>query len=203
MPLILKAQRQDRLERLCQVVQGCRACPRMEGRKRVLSSRNGTATAGVMFVAEAPGRYGADRTGIPLYGDPTGNNFDRLLDSVGWSRSDIFVTNAVLCNPRNEAGNNSKPTDEELANCSIHLESTIKYVNPKVIATLGASSLEAMNLIHPHQFTLSRDVAKPLTWYGRILFPLYHPSPRAQLHRGFSRQALDFAKLKDLVNAYS
>ena len=60
-------------------VAACRRCPRMEGRRRVLSPANGRLQPQVMFVAEAPGRLGADRTGIPMSGDQMGQRFRALL----------------------------------------------------------------------------------------------------------------------------
>src|SRR5262245_30803366 len=86
----------DLVERVSQ----CRACPRMEGRTRVLSASNGNLHAQILFVAEAPGRFGGDRTGVPLSADQTGRNFQFLLEKAGISRDSIFITNAVLCNPR-------------------------------------------------------------------------------------------------------
>jgi uracil-DNA glycosylase family 4 len=174
---------QTRLDGLITHVQGCRACPRMEGRKRVLTKLNGNAPAWVMFVAEAPGRNGAERTGIPLHGDPSGVNFERLLTAAGFRRSEVFITNAVLCNPQDKDGNNSTPTDQELRNCSFNLEQQIQFVNPFVIVTLGAKPLAALNIIRPHNFTLSGAVGQPQLWNGRTLFPVYHPSPRAMIYR--------------------
>jgi uracil-DNA glycosylase family 4 len=133
--------RQKRFLDLIPVVECCHACPAMEGRRRVLSTKNGNAKAKIMFVAEAPGRNGADRTGVPIHGDPTGVNFEKLLASVGLERSEVFVTNAVLCNPRDDRGNNRPPSPAELTNCSIHLESTIRIIEPGVIAPLGANAL--------------------------------------------------------------
>src|SRR5687768_10139901 len=66
--------------RLVERVSRCRACPRMEGRTRVLSAANGNLHAQILFVAEAPGRFGGDRTGIPLFADQTGRNFRLLLE---------------------------------------------------------------------------------------------------------------------------
>lgn len=189
----------DRLTILFRVVQNCHACPRMEGRRRVLSTKNGKVSAKVMFIAEAPGRNGADRTGIPIHGDPTGVNFERLLSHIGWSRNDVFVTNAVLCNPRNDEGNNDTPTEFELCNCSIHLESTINIVNPVVIAPLGAKALQALSLISHHDFVLSKVVATTQEWNDRLVFPLYHPSPRVLVHRSMAKQRHDFSKLKEVV----
>ena len=53
----------------------CRACPRMDGRRRLLSTANGPFDVRVLFVAEAPGRLGGERTGVPLQSDQTGRNF--------------------------------------------------------------------------------------------------------------------------------
>ncbi len=194
--LTLKFQR---LATLCRMVQGCRACPRMEGRRRVLSFRNGKPGVPVMFVAEAPGRNGADRTGVPLHGDPSGAMFDRLLASVAWTREDVFVTNAVLCNPRDDAGNNSAPTQLELENCSHHLQLQVDYVGPKVVVAVGGSALNALNLIEPHNLTLSGSVGKANDWYGRKLFVVYHPSPRAISSRSLNAQESDFKALANVV----
>lgn len=153
-----------------------------------------------MFVAEAPGRNGADRTGVPLHGDPSGANFEGFLKAVGWERGDVFVTNAVLCNPRDEKDNNAPPSDEELQNCSFHLESTILAIDPRVIVTLGAKPLAAMGLIERHNLSLSSSVGRAHSWYGRVLFPLYHPSPRALMARSLSTQREDFVRLAAFVN---
>ena len=90
-----------------------------------------------MFIGEAPGRKGADRTRIPFSGDQSGANFDRFLNSIGLTRNEIFITSAALCNPRSESGANRKPSQTELANCSDFLRRTIEVVEPRVIVTLG------------------------------------------------------------------
>src|SRR5438046_3124119 len=94
---------------LVQTVQACRLCPRMEGRTRVLGPANGPMSARILFVAEAPGRFGGDRSGVPLSGDRTGRTFTELLGAAGLRRDEIFITNAVLCNPRDHAGRNDRP----------------------------------------------------------------------------------------------
>jgi uracil-DNA glycosylase len=66
-------------------VQRCELCHRMQGRRKILGSSNGNLDAPLIFVAEAPGRLGADRFGIPLYGDQTGRNFEMLISCVGLS----------------------------------------------------------------------------------------------------------------------
>ncbi|MCC7105701.1 MAG: uracil-DNA glycosylase, partial [Chloroflexi bacterium] len=79
--------------------QGCAACPAMAGRRRVLSGANGSPLAPLMFIAEAPGRLGAERTGVPFSGDQAGRSFELLLREARLTRTEVFVTNAVLCNP--------------------------------------------------------------------------------------------------------
>jgi len=153
-----------------------------------------------MFIAEAPGRLGADRTGVPLHGDKTGDNFEQLLGNVGWKRNDIFITNAVLCNPREENGNNGTPTLEELVNCSAFLEMTIELIQPEVVVSLGAVALKALGLIAPHGLTLKAKTAKPAPWTGRVLVPLYHPGPRALIHRSLAKQRADLMTLVKLAD---
>lgn len=189
-----------RFDDFVQSVQHCDLCPRLCCRNKILSKANGNIESKVLFVAEAPGRLGADKTGVPLYGDRTGNNFDSFLGSIGWHREDLFITNAVLCNPQNENGNNGTPTLEEIDNCSIYLEMTISLVNPEVIIPLGQTALTALNLISRHDIQLSRDVAQPKPWLDRIVFPLYHPGPRALVHRSQITQHSDYILLKKFVN---
>ena len=156
----------------------CVRCPAMCERAAVLSEFNGKLDASVMFIGEAPGRKGADRTRIPFSGDQSGKNFDRFLASAGLTRSEIFITSAALCNPRTPTGANRRPTSAELRNCSSFLHRTIDLISPRVIVTLGGVALEALKSIESHEFTLRDDAARARKWNGRMLIPLYHPSPQ-------------------------
>ena len=156
----------------------CVRCPALCERAAVLSELNGSIDARVMFIGEAPGRKGADRTRVPFSGDQSGQNFDRFLESIGLQRSEIFITSAALCNPRKESGANRRPVSSELRNCSNFLRRTIELINPPIVVTLGGVALEALKLVHYHEFTLKDDVAKMRNWNERMLIPLYHPSPQ-------------------------
>jgi len=191
---------QVRFQDLVESVQNCDLCARLCGNRKVLSSANGSINSKVLFIAEAPGRLGADRTGIPLHGDRTGVNFETLLSNIGWNREELFITNAVLCNPRNENGNNGTPTPDEIANCSAYLEMVIEVVRPDVIVTLGVTALDALSLILPHSISLRQNVATPVPWRGSILFPLYHPGPRAIIHRSLPKQRADYMQLAKIVH---
>lgn len=189
-------------ELLVENVQACRQCARMEGRTRVLGPANGSIEAGVLFVAEAPGRLGADRTGIPLSADRTGLNFERLLASAGIDRSGIFVTNAVLCNPRDARGRNAPPALQENRNCAPYLGQTIDIVQPHVVVSLGVAALASLAMLAPHGLRLARDVGTSIEWRGRRLVPLYHPGPRALIHRPLSRQIEDYRRLATVIEQY-
>ena len=160
--------------------------------ERILGPSSGALDAKVMFVGEAPGRLGADSTGIPFHGDKAGDNFESLLDFVGISREDIFVTNAVLCNPRDSMGNNATPNSAELGNCSGFLKQQIDLVDPAIVVTLGANALKATSLIERHALALGQAVRTSVGWYGRRLIPLYHPGQRAMLHRSMANQRSDY-----------
>ena len=173
----------------------CRLCPAMSDLPAILSSKNGSIHTDLIFIAEAPGRFGSGRTGIPFHGDRSGDNFEQLLNHVGLKRKDIFITNAVLCNPLKN-GNNRRPTIKEIDNCTSFLENLINLITPKIISTLGGVGLEAINRIFSVSYKLADVVASPLPIGKFILFPLYHPSPRViYTKRSLDQQKKDFKKL--------
>lgn len=177
---------------LCQNVSRCRLCQRMNDSQRVLSRAAGPLSAIIMFIGEAPGRLGADDTGIPFHGDQAGHNFEELLRQVGIDRHDVFVTNAVLCNPKDERGNNATPLCSEVSNCSNFLRQQIEIIQPRIVVTLGATALRAAGQIENHSLSLARDVRTSHEWFGRKLIPLYHPGQRAMIHRSFANQLSDY-----------
>lgn len=190
-PISIEA-RQRRFARLAAEAAVCISCPVMCERAAVLSELNGPVDARVMFIGEAPGRKGADRTRVPFSGDQSGKNFERFLASIDLTRSEIFITSAALCNPRKASGANRRPTAGEVRNCSDFLSRTIKLIDPHVIVTLGGAALDALKLLHYHEFNLKNDAARIRSWQGKLLVPLYHPSPQVLIT---SRK--EAAQLKD------
>ncbi len=172
---------------------GCTLCPAMCGRSAVLSELNGSPDARIMFIGEAPGRKGADRTRVPFSGDQSGANFDRFLSSINLTRKEIFITSAALCNPRSESGANRKPSLRELSNCSTFLRRTIEIVDPRVIVTLGSVALEALKRLQCHELSLKASASQIHSWNDRVLVPIYHPSPQVLAsHRREAEQLQDY-----------
>lgn len=171
----------------------CTRCAAMCDRTAVLSTLNGPLVARVMFIGEAPGRKGADRTRVPFSGDQSGKNFDRFIASIGLRREDIFITSAALCNPRTDSGANRKPTKSEAANCSQFLRRAIEIVGPRVVVTLGSVALEALKNIKWHALNLKESSGAIHDWDARLLVPIYHPSPQVLAsHRREAAQLQDY-----------
>lgn len=186
---------QKAFKRLERQASSCRLCPALADQPAILSLANGNLNAKIVFVAEAPGRFGAGRTGIPFHGDKSGNNFETLLAHIGLIRADVFITNAVLCNPLAN-GNNRRPKISEIKNCSPFLKTTLDLIRPKVVVTLGSVGLQAVNLLLGTRYQLKDKVAQRLSAPNFILFPLYHPSPRVtNWLRPLAQQKKDFKKI--------
>jgi uracil-DNA glycosylase family 4 len=177
---------------LVSAAQACRECPSMDGRRRVISALNGRPDAGVMVIAEAPGRFGGEMTGQPLVDDASGRHFTALLAQAGIRREDLFITNAILCNPQDPHGRNRRPSAAELANCRRWLSLQIATIDPAVILTLGAVALGALATIEAHSLRLHSHAGRPFRWANRTVIPLYHPSPLTRASRTDASQLEDF-----------
>ena len=157
-------------------------------------------------MGEAPGRLGAGRTGVPFLGDRSGERLEALLGEAGLGRGEVFITNAVLCNPLTEPTpadgerRNRRPRVSEVRECQPYLEGTLAAVGAPVVAALGGVALGALRRIEPHGVTrLVEEAGRPREWGGRTLVPLVHPSPRTQGRRSWAEQVGDWRALGELV----
>jgi len=197
----MKSSRTVLFRELAAEAAACTRCPAMCGRSAVLSELNGPPDARIMFIGEAPGRKGADRTRVPFSGDQSGANFDRFLRSIKLTREEIFITSAALCNPRAESGANRKPTQKELTNCSTFLQRTIDLIDPQVIVTLGSVALESLKRIQLHELSLKTSASQIHSWNNRVLVPIYHPSPQVLAsHRREAEQLKDYQVVAEAIH---
>ncbi|MSU45017.1 MAG: uracil-DNA glycosylase [Candidatus Zambryskibacteria bacterium] len=160
----------------------------------------GSHTAKIMFIGEAPGKNEAE-TGRPFCGK-SGKILDEMLESIQLNRSDVYITNILKDRPED----NRDPKPEEIALYSTFLDRQIEIVQPKVIATLGRFSMEyILNLfgLKDKLSTISEMHGQEFistTNYGPVvIFPLYHPAITS--YNGGSKTVLleDFQKLKKYV----
>lgn len=160
----------------------------------------GSHEPGIMFIGEAPGENEA-KTGRPFVGR-AGKILDTLLESVGIERKDVYVTNIVKDRPPG----NRDPFPDEIALYAPFLDSQIKALRPKVIATLGRFSMQwVMN-----RYGLEWETAPISVLHGKVfdteiegekvkVVPLYHPAAAIYNQDLMKTLEADFKVLKELA----
>jgi uracil-DNA glycosylase len=138
----------------------------------------GSATAAVMLVGEAPGAS-EDRTGRPFVGS-AGKLLDRLLAEAGLDRGDVFITNVVKARPPG----NRDPKADEVAHHLPWLEAQLEIIRPRLLVPLGRHALKRF----APEATISESHGHVVEHEGRTLFPMYHPA--AALHNQSLRATL-------------
>ena len=105
----------DSISKIRSEVSVCTDCQLSHQRNTAVPGE-GSETADVMFVGEAPGSN-EDKLGRPFVG-AAGNFLDELLRSAKLDRADIYITNTVKCRPPN----NRDPLPEERSSCRKYLD---------------------------------------------------------------------------------
>ncbi|MFN2231827.1 MAG: uracil-DNA glycosylase family protein [Anaerolineae bacterium] len=160
----------------------------------------GNVCSAVMFIGEAPGEQEA-KTGRPFVGS-AGQVLDRLLQSVGIEREDVYITNVVKDRPPG----NRDPTAEEINLYSPFLWRQVEILEPRVIVTLGRFAMDFVlkHLQMAEQGSKISDLhgtlLKARASYGQVIvLPLYHPA--VVFYRPGREQVLkrDFQALEEYV----
>lgn len=98
----------------------------------------GNQQADLMIIGEGPG-HEEDIKGEPFVGR-SGQLLDKMLQAIGISRSQVFITNIVKCRPPN----NRDPHRDEVQACNTFLRAQIKQLSPKVILSVGRISAHSL-----------------------------------------------------------
>lgn len=163
--------------------QTCARCPALVANRRQIVHGYGDPQARIVFVGEAPGRHGADRTGVPFSGDKSGRALQRLLIALGLSaerepvaspRLRCFVTNVVRCCPPA----NRTPTPTEMTQCAPFLAFELDAIDPMIVVPVGRLALRAVGLryLGHDPGPIRRLHATPLLAGTRVIVPLVHPA---------------------------
>lgn len=165
-------EKYERLKRIRDEVLACKKCSLYKTRHFPMIGK-WSHNAKIMFIGEAPGKQ-EDMTWHPFRGKAD-DIFDEMLQSVGLTREEIYITNILKCRPPN----NRDPLPDELAACSGYLQRQIAIINPQIICTLWRFAMQ-------YVFSLLglQDQIEPLSvcqwkiyrvWDKKIL-PLFHPA---------------------------
>ncbi|MBI5311222.1 MAG: uracil-DNA glycosylase [Actinobacteria bacterium] len=149
----------------------------------------GSPNAEIMFIGEAPGKN-EDLQGRPFVGQ-AGKLLDRLIESIGMTREDVFIANVLKARPPG----NRDPLPGEAEHNWPWLEQQIEAIDPKLIVLLGR---HAMNRFLPKR-RISVDHGQPRLLRGQVYLPVYHPA--AALYTKSLEQTLfeDFAQIPELL----
>jgi len=180
---------QEQLDAVAADIIENQVCPELAASAIQLVPGEGSAKAAILLVGEAPGAA-EDREGRPFIG-ASGKFLQEMLESIGLTREDVFITNIVKYRPPK----NRDPKPDEIETFKPYLQQQINIIKPKIIITLGR---HAMNVFLPG--------AKIGELHGQLqdiedqpYLPLYHPA--AALYNGGMRVTLkeDFARIPDIL----
>ncbi|HKM19656.1 MAG TPA: uracil-DNA glycosylase [Candidatus Dojkabacteria bacterium] len=148
-------------------------------------------SSGILFIGEAPGRH-EDLQGRPFVGS-AGKFLDELLQSIGYTREEVYVSNIVKYRPPS----NRDPQDDEKDACRVWLNAELIFVKPKVIVTLGRHALTRFvpgaNITASHGQSFKHPTGIPI-------FAMYHPA--AALYNPNLKEDMkkDFKALKKFLS---
>jgi len=176
------------LERLAAEVRECTKCPLHRGRTHAVPGE-GPADADIMFIGEGPG-FHEDQQGRPFVG-AAGEFLEELLDSIGLTREQVYITNVIKCRPPG----NRDPLPREVNACEPYLDRQIELIEPTVVVTLGRFS---MARAFPNA-RISHVHGDPRKIKGIVYYPMYHPA--AALHRPSLRSTVeeDMRQIPDVL----
>ena len=142
----------------------CTRCPALVASRTQIVPGYGDPTARIVFVGEAPGRHGADRTGVPFSGDKSGRALQRILIALGLMQ---------------ESEPTERPTLREQANCAPFLHAELDALDPLLIVPVGLVALRAVGLRELGAAPASIRAVHAQVFQppgGALVVPLLHPS---------------------------
>ena len=154
-------------------IKQCRKCSELCAARTTIVSGVGPDNAKIMIIGEAPGET-EDLTGEPFVGR-AGKLLDKILESAGLNRKNVYITNTVKCRPPK----NRTPTPQEIDNCGVYLWLEIQQVKPRLIITLGKTPLVKLlklkKTIKLGDY-IGREIFKEWPNINTTILPAYHPS---------------------------
>lgn len=143
----------------------CENCPLKKRKARFFVPPKGPPKARFAFVGEAPGMHEVARK-APFVG-PSGNVLRSTLRALGTNPEDVYMTNAVKCQP----SGNATPSADALACCGT-LWAEFKKREVEIVVALGDTAMRA--LLNRTGITKLRG--EVFVQNGYTVVPTYHPA---------------------------
>lgn len=162
------AERSAVLRVLAEEVSVCRKCPNLAATRTQTVFADGSSSARLMFIGEAPGAD-EDRTGVPFVGRAGQLLTDMITKGMGMKRQEVYIANIIKCRPPE----NRDPTGEESANCLPYLERQIDIIRPEFICLLGRV---AVQYLLGTSLSMGKLRGKWHRYKGIATIATYHPA---------------------------
>jgi len=175
-----RPNRRSEWTRLVSEIESCRRCPLGSLRTHAVVYR-GSLSPRIVFIGEAPGAA-EDREGLPFVGR-SGRRLDEAIARLALPTRDVGVLNVLKCRP---PGNRFDPAAART--CRPFLDRQLDLLRPRVLVTLGASALRA---IDPEAPAMLASAGAPRSAGRRSLFPLIHPAAALRSRRLAERWTRD------------
>lgn len=186
-----------KLQDLESKLQSCAKCQLLVKSRNKVVPGYGSNNSHIMFVGLAPGRNGADITGVPFTRDRSGQLFQEMLTMANISLG-VYITNLVKCNPKDGFNRNRTPSKDEIKNCIDYLYKEIAIIKPKVIVCLGKVVTEVLFESTVKSFLSLHMNSSKIggIWYT----PFIHPAYVIRGAYNKNKYQEDFLKLSKFVN---
>jgi uracil-DNA glycosylase family 4 len=133
------SERPAALVGLAAEVAACTKCPLLASSRTRTVFGEGSPTARLMFVGEAPGAD-EDRTGRPFVGRAGTLLTDMITKGMGLAREDVYIANVLKSRPPE----NRTPLPDEVGHCLPFLERQIAIIRPEFLCLLGKVAISAL-----------------------------------------------------------
>jgi uracil-DNA glycosylase len=137
--IVPAAERPGLLEVLSAEVSKCIRCPHLASTRTRTVFGEGTPTARLMFIGEAPGGD-EDQKGRPFIGRAGALLTDMITKGMGLTREEVYITNVLKSRPPE----NRTPLPDEIANCLPYLERQVEIIRPEFLCLLGKTAASAL-----------------------------------------------------------
>jgi len=177
------------LDELRKKILQCKGCGLCKTRHNVVFGE-GNPESKILFIGEAPGRD-EDLQGRPFIGR-AGKVLDRVIQSVGLKREDLYIANILKCRPPG----NRNPLPEEVGKCLPFLLAQTEIIKPKIVCALGRISAQTLlNTTIP----ISALRGKFHPWRGMKMMPTFHPAYILRNPKSENITRMDLEKIKEIL----